>query len=324
MIRNKLSYLHEKGCMKTFKIILLVCLCFDPAALAMEEQWLGNFSSLLDKATLGCDLPLQHAIWDNNIEFVEQYIKNGENVNSMNGWESPLHCAITWQRNEISKLFIAAGADLEQADDFGNTPLLRTAEKKNYEVTLTLLLAGANPTHCSEAVCNDNELLLKANVLWGNYKICTQCLWHATDNLFSSVWLDADPYYFLEYSKVVNKEITDQEWYAIINQQDELGATALAYAATAGNVKMVKWLLDHGANPSLKACGKTVLEFLDYILTHTLLSEQQRDNYLKIIDLCKFPLQIIVYQKQDSKITDMLQMAYVLAPCAIITIWNIK
>lgn len=38
---------------------------------------------------------------------------------------------------------------------------------------------------------------------------------------------------------------------ANVNDQDELGYTALAYAAKKGNVDMVELLLDHGADPNM-------------------------------------------------------------------------
>ena len=240
--------------------------------------------STIVQQSLSQSLQFHTAILNNKIERVKNMIKNGANINTFNiDHDSPLHCAILLKHYDIAHLLIEAGADVNQLDFLGKAPLSRVATI-NDDVTFALLLAGANPTNCHPSECN--KILVKANVLWGNPAMCIKRLCPINDIFFMSVWVQLEPHDFLKYDKVLSNKITQQEWYSIINKQDELGATCLMYAATLGNVTMVTWLLNHGANPSLKACGKTVFEFIDYILKHNTLSEAKRADYLKIIRLC--------------------------------------
>lgn len=61
------------------------------------------------------------------------------------GW-TPLFYAINERRVENAKILIAAGADVNRRDSFGNAPLHELAGKTRYETIVALLEAGADPT----------------------------------------------------------------------------------------------------------------------------------------------------------------------------------
>lgn len=71
-----------------------------------------------------------------------------------------------------------------------------------------------------------------------------------------------------------------------INQQDELGATLLMYAAAQSHVEVVKMLLERGADLTIKnRYGHTIVDILKVILEGDLLPTQRR-RYKTILGLC--------------------------------------
>jgi ankyrin repeat protein len=231
---------------------------------------------------------IRQAIIDNNIDLIKKLVENdGMDLNTLNGSHPPLHLAIIFKSDDIAYLLIDAGANIEQLDSQNESPLEQAIGCNNYGVTRALLSAGASPIKKvawkGYTIAN---IFVKANVLWGNTTLAQDYIFDV-DDILKVVSLGMNHLQFhLKSYKLLNNEVTRQEWYALVNQQDELGATCLMYAATLGDVEMTEWLLNHGANPLVKVCGKTIFEFLDYILKHTTLSEQQRADYLKILRLC--------------------------------------
>ncbi|MHA4895358.1 ankyrin repeat domain-containing protein [Pedobacter sp. PWIIR3] len=90
------------------------------------------------------------AIFSDSFTAVERLISNGAGVNLKDGlgWY-PLHYASQRYLPEVVKVLVHAGADLEVKDEYGNTPLWRATFSSDGrgEVIKLLLSKGANPNN---------------------------------------------------------------------------------------------------------------------------------------------------------------------------------
>jgi ankyrin repeat protein len=91
--------------------------------------------------------PLVLACYYNNIEVVSYLIPKVEDINGSTKDGSPLMASAVKGYNAISKLLIAAGADVNLQDANKTTALHYAVMFKNYDLVLMLLEAGANPNH---------------------------------------------------------------------------------------------------------------------------------------------------------------------------------
>jgi len=89
---------------------------------------------------------IHEAVITNNIAVVKQYIaaKSDLNVKEQFGGSSPLITACVFGKTEIAKLFIDAGADLNQQNNDGSTALIAAAFFCRTEIVKMLLAKGAN------------------------------------------------------------------------------------------------------------------------------------------------------------------------------------
>jgi len=80
---------------------------------------------------------------ERNIEAVKQHLAAGADVDVKGGWlgGTPLHYAVGEGRNEIAKLLIAKGADVNAKDIYGTTPLHYANTK---EIAQPLIAEGAD------------------------------------------------------------------------------------------------------------------------------------------------------------------------------------
>ena len=80
---------------------------------------------------------------ERNIEAVKQHLAAGADVDVKGGWlgGTPLHYAVGEGRNEIAKLLIAKGADVNANTNDGVTPLHFATTK---EIAELLIAEGAN------------------------------------------------------------------------------------------------------------------------------------------------------------------------------------
>ena len=78
-----------------------------------------------------------HAIWDNDISFVKNYIASGQDINVRNEHESTLLIfASCWKRTVSAELLKQAGADLEAINDGGYNYKVYEEAAKNVDGNL--------------------------------------------------------------------------------------------------------------------------------------------------------------------------------------------
>ena len=78
-------------------------------------------------------------------QFIDILLQSGAEINAKVGASgiTALVCAVEMQDAETVKMLIAAGADLEMADNSGKTPLMRAKSKQAEEIVQLLSDAGA-------------------------------------------------------------------------------------------------------------------------------------------------------------------------------------
>jgi len=159
---------------------------------------------------------------------------------------TPLHWAAAMGRIRIVKLVLSAGADIYKVNSTGQTALMRSVMfANNYDVRKFPELY---------------ELLHRStlNIDHSNRTV----FHHIVDIAMTKGKTHAARYYMetiLNRLSDFPKELTD-----IINFQDEDGETALTLAARCRSKRLVKLLLDHGADPKIQNRDGKSTE--DYIL----------------------------------------------------------
>lgn len=144
-----------------------------------------------------------------------------------------LHWACAMGRIRIVKLLLSAGADIFKVNKAGQTPLMRSVMfANNYDVRKFPELY---------------ELLHRSTLNIDNYN--RTLFHHVVDVAMSKGKTHAARYYMetiLTRLADYPKELAD-----VINFQDEDGETALTMAARCRSKRLVKILIDHGADPKI-------------------------------------------------------------------------
>ncbi|KAF9008807.1 hypothetical protein BDQ17DRAFT_1348974 [Cyathus striatus] len=146
---------------------------------------------------------------------------------------TPLHWACAMGRIRIVKLLLTAGADIFKVNKAGQTALMRSVMfANNYDVRKFPELY---------------ELLHRSTLNIDNYN--RTVFHHVVDVAMSKGKTHAARYYMetiLTRLRDYPKELAD-----VINFQDEDGETALTMAARCRSKRLVKLLIDHGADPKI-------------------------------------------------------------------------
>jgi uncharacterized protein len=129
---------------------------------------------------------------------------------------------------------IEAGAEVDRADDGGDTPLGGTLKSNNVDVARALLKGGANPNRVQK---DGQSILMKAVAWYQNY--------HDPTMAIALLEGGAAPNFRSEGEYLKPDE--DAAPGAFV----DAGQTALTLAAEAGYVELVRLLLAHGAQPNL-------------------------------------------------------------------------
>ena len=93
-------------------------------------------------------IDIHMAVISNDIESVNQYILSGSDIDKKDpfGGSSPLISAVIFDKKEIAKILIQAGADLNFRNNDGSTPLLNAAFFGRVDIVQLLLNKGADKT----------------------------------------------------------------------------------------------------------------------------------------------------------------------------------
>ncbi|KAG8826865.1 hypothetical protein FRC19_006984 [Serendipita sp. 401] len=157
-----------------------------------------------------------------------------------------LHWAAAMGCIRVVKLLVSAGADVFKVNKAGQTALMRSVMfANNYDIRKFAELY---------------EMLHRTSLNIDSYN--RTVLHHIADLALSKGKIHAARYYM----ETVLVRLADypKEMSDIINFQDEDGETALTMAARCRSKRMVKVLLDHGADPFIKNKDQKSAE--DYIL----------------------------------------------------------
>ncbi|KAG8883181.1 hypothetical protein FRB97_007116 [Tulasnella sp. 331] len=168
-----------------------------------------------------------------------------------------LHWACAMGRVRVVKLLLTAGADIFKVNKGGQTPLMRSVMfSNNYDVRKFPELY---------------ELLHRSTLNIDNFN--RTVFHHVVDLAMSKGKTHAARYYM----ETLLNRLADfpQELADIINFQDEDGETALTLAARCRSKRLVKLLIDHGADPKLRNSDQKSTE--DYIL------EDERFRYSPVL-----------------------------------------
>jgi ankyrin repeat protein len=196
--------------------------------------------------------PLETAILAKQDEMAKLLIKNGANLNTISKeCGTPLQLAITMERHAIAELLIKNGANLESCDADQNTPLHLAAKKGNYAVVELLVNCNANLHAQNKDLQTPLHLALKmrchaiAELLIKNGANLKLCDADQNTPLHLAVQKNNDELATLMIQKG-----------AVIDAKDIHGYPALYYAITSrfGSDKSVKLLLEHGADANF--CDK--------------------------------------------------------------------
>jgi ankyrin repeat protein len=188
------------------ELITISDVCFAPPKDPGARDAVGR--SPLHRAVAFADLAKVEALLDAGAD-VNDGVRSDEPINS-NWGDTPLHIAAQDGREQIVRLLIARGADVNRANDRGNTPLHRAVEYPG--VVTALLDAGAKPN----APDAQGRTPLHWAAIGGANSTMTVLLARGAD----------------------------------VKAVDLQGQTALHYAAREGNTAAIAALIGAGADPS--------------------------------------------------------------------------
>ncbi|MEM1009073.1 MAG: ankyrin repeat domain-containing protein, partial [Myxococcota bacterium] len=237
--------------------------------------------------------PLIHAIQRGRESSCALLLELGADLNRLyKGWSSIFY-TISGNHAELTKQLIEAGANIDQEDEIGRTPLLVAFGESAMEVVETLVEAGANvhsldtrqqsTLHWSACL---GELewckkMLRAGValnaqsvsghtpltlaLSGNYPECAVFLVRQQANLLlpsgeeqktALHWLAQRG-----WTEILCEALATQKLQTI-DVPDKNGGHPLAYAASTGHADTVQLLVQRGANPNATFSSNTTALYL--------------------------------------------------------------
>ncbi len=164
------------------------------------------------------------------------------------------------QRRSLSmiKKMVDAGADVQQTNSFGSTPLLKAVQEGRQDVVEYLLAQGSDINHKQERGLG----VLYIAVLGGDEVLFSYLLSKGADINTTTDRAEKKPIHYAAergHKKMLEQLINEG---ADINEPDKNGVTPLHYAVDRTNLKAVVMLVDMGANIHAKSkAGKTPLDY---------------------------------------------------------------
>ncbi len=121
-------------------------------------------------------------------EAAVKLIRGGADVNEKDAWGlTPLIEATLKNKVEIAKLLLSHGADVDQRDISGQTALQWAVNRHNSELIKLYLEAGANPNHYSK----DGQPVLVNPILRGERELIQSLVAHGADLVFPKDYITA-------------------------------------------------------------------------------------------------------------------------------------
>jgi ankyrin repeat protein len=199
---------------------------------------------------------LDDAISDGDPHFVDLLIKAGADVNKGYGVLTPLGLALFRDKLEIAQMLIDAGADVNEYDQYMPTiigSLLYQATKSNKPAIVKMLIKGGAVVDAPNT--DWNATALKAAVNNNNVEIAKILLdagasLYRKDKLLSSPWetaLDKNNLEMLKMLAASGANFNDTQGCCL----GVFYKTALEYAISSKNSKLVKSLIEIGVNLNL-------------------------------------------------------------------------
>ncbi len=190
------------------------------------------------------DSKLIEAAENGDDELVKLLIAAGADVNKANKYgNTPLYRAAWNGHTECAKLLIAAGADVNKADKFGETPLYCAADKGRTECVKLLIAAGADVNMADEDGLTPLHL-----AAYNGHTECVKLLIDARADVNKADKFGETPLYWAAkegHTECVKLLIAAG---ADVNKADEDGDTPLSRAAWCGHAEYVKLLITAGAD----------------------------------------------------------------------------
>jgi len=195
------------------------------------------------------------------LKMVEELLKYGIDVNKLykstygKGY-MPLHVATKNKQEEVAKLLISFGADVNPQDETGKTPIFYATENADFKITKLLLANEANvkdnPELLNIAVKKECREIIEL-VLEHGVGVDTSDEYGKTALHFTVLGEDGEFFGFLlgkDPDINVNTEIFKLllSWGANVKAQTKNGITTLHAATQRGYAKVVETLLEYNAD----------------------------------------------------------------------------
>jgi len=199
----------------------------------------------------------------------------------------PLHAATKNKQEEVAKLLISYGADVNAKDKTGKTPIFYATQNADLKITRLLLTNKANvkdnPELLNIAVLNKCreivEVLLEHGADVNTSDGCGRTALHFTaldeDGGFFGFHLCKDP--DTNVKGEIAKLLLSRG--ANVNAQTKDGITALHAATQNGYVKVVEALLEHNADVNCTVKTDTPPPYIDKFLLIFHASIRSKDKY---------------------------------------------
>jgi len=208
--------------------------------------------ALLSAATIVIAMPVNlwtQAIRSEDVSALRQLITSGANLEERDAkGRTPLTIAAAQGHTQISTVLLDAGANVNAVNTRGGTPLMYAVVSGNPETARVLLSRGAN---IDQAGSNGWTALMIAAAK-GRREIAQILLDHGSDVNVRDMY-GWTPLMRAAYEKrpgVVTILLKHED--VDVNAADDRGETALHHVASKGDAEIAQLLIDHCANIQLK------------------------------------------------------------------------